>query len=419
MTAINFTQQGALTHQFGVKRVVTAKPFVITVAAHCSAATTWIGIFSPWLHMESIVACRPSFLSYNRHTIVMSQGGSHDEARHLCRNDPRRRWRRVDYDPMAASNAFSVIGFQGITCGGGNTENCRNSTSLKYRLNVGQFRVAALWQFGGYGQNNASNGAYQFGAGADIANLGNGVLSLDAIYSYVRDAVSLGLAPGSNDANGVPIPPFLPQTLTATISDNRAVMALAKYANGPLKLYAGYEQIRFMAPSDPQSAFTDIAGTFLCLGCVAFNNTNINNAAFGVNGLGDRILHVMWTGVKYAVTNELDVIAAYTITSRIPSSAPLPGRRHVPAARARNAPVRWTRTLLLSIGSLHRSGISISGSCSRKRMADWLTAFSSATTSIPRSDCASAAEASRLRPIRASALRRIRPIHEATRPPVR
>src|SRR5262249_11902423 len=74
MTAINLTQQGALTHQFGVKRVVTAKAFANTVAAHCSAATTWIGIFSPWLHMESTVACRPSFLSYNRHTSVMSQG---------------------------------------------------------------------------------------------------------------------------------------------------------------------------------------------------------------------------------------------------------------------------------------------------------------------------------------------------------
>jgi predicted porin len=217
----------------------------------------------------------------------------------------------IDYDPMGASNAFSVIGFQGITCGGGNTQNCRNSTSLKYRLNVGQFRVAALWQFGGYGQNNASNGAYQFGAGADIPTWGKGVLSVDAIYSYVRDAVSLGLAPGRNDINGMPIPPFLPQALTATISDNRAVMLLAKYAVGPLKLYAGYEHIRFMAPSDPQTAFTDIAGSFLCQGCEAFNNTNINNAAFGVNGLGDRRLHVMWTGVKYAVTDELDVIAAY------------------------------------------------------------------------------------------------------------
>jgi hypothetical protein len=35
----------------------------------------------------------------------------------------------IDYDPLSASNAFSPIGFQGITCGGGNTENCRNSTS--------------------------------------------------------------------------------------------------------------------------------------------------------------------------------------------------------------------------------------------------------------------------------------------------
>jgi predicted porin len=217
----------------------------------------------------------------------------------------------LDYDPMGGSYAFSPIGFQGITCGGGNTENCRHSTSLKYRLNVGQFRVAALWQFGGYGQNNASNGAYQFGAGADIPTWGKGVLSVDAIYSYVRDSVSLALAPGSNDANGVPIPPFLPQTLTATISDNRAVMLVAKYVVGPLKLYAGYEHIRYMAPSDPQTAFTDISGTILCQACDAFNNTNIVNTAFGVNGLGDKIFQVMWVGAKYAVTENLDVIGAY------------------------------------------------------------------------------------------------------------
>ena len=76
----------------------------------------------------------------------------------------------LEYDPMGASYAFSPIGWQGITCGGGNTENCRHTTSLKYRLTVGQARVAAIWQFGGYGQDNASNGAYQFGVGGDIRN---------------------------------------------------------------------------------------------------------------------------------------------------------------------------------------------------------------------------------------------------------
>lgn len=217
----------------------------------------------------------------------------------------------LDYDPLSASYAFSPIGWQGITCGGGDTENCRHTTSLKYRLTIGQARVAALWQFGGYGQNNASNGAYQFGVGGDIPNLANGVLSFDAIYSYVRDAVALSDGPGTLDANGTPIPPFLPQALTATISDNRAVMLLARYTNGPLKLYAGYEQIKYSAPSDPQFAFTDIGGDFICLGCVAFNNTNIVNTAYGVNGLSDRILQIMWTGVKYAVTSQVDVIAAY------------------------------------------------------------------------------------------------------------
>jgi hypothetical protein len=99
------------------------------------------------------------------------------------------------------------------------------------------------------------------------------VLLVDAIYSHVKDSVSLALAAGSNNANGVPIPPFLPQTLTATISDNEAVMLVAKYTNGPLKLYGGYEHIRYMAPSDPRAAFTDIVESFVCLGCDALNNT--------------------------------------------------------------------------------------------------------------------------------------------------
>jgi predicted porin len=216
-----------------------------------------------------------------------------------------------DYDPFSASYAFSPIGFQGITCGGGNTENCRNSTSLKYRVNIGNFRAAALWQFGGYDQNNASNGAYQVQVGGDVSPWGKGTLSVDAIYSYIRDSVSLSLAPGSNDANGTPIPPFLPQTLTATISDNSAFMFVGRYTNGPWKLYAGYEHITYMAPSDPQTAFTNISGDFLCAGCTAINNTNINNTAFGRNGIGNRILQVMWVGAKYAVTEDLDVIGGY------------------------------------------------------------------------------------------------------------
>src|SRR5216684_8757091 len=212
------------------------------------------------------------------------------------------------YDPMGGSYAFSVIGYQGIACGAGDTEDCRFSTSVKYRVNIGQLRAAALWQFGGYSQNNGSNGAYQFQIGGDIPNLANGMLSFDAIYSHVTDAVAIALAGNPLGPAGNPLPPWLPQVLTATISDDTSVMLLARYTNGPIKLYAGYEWIQFAPPSDPQTSFTDIAGDPLCLGCAAINNTNINNTAFSIHR---RILQIFWTGAKYAVTDNLDLTGAY------------------------------------------------------------------------------------------------------------
>ena len=87
------------------------------------------------------------------------------------------------YDPMAGAYAFSPIGFSLVVAGGGDTETARYTTAVKYRVNVGMFRVAALWQFGGYEQNNASNGAWQGQLGGDF-RLGPGTLSLDAVYDY-------------------------------------------------------------------------------------------------------------------------------------------------------------------------------------------------------------------------------------------
>jgi predicted porin len=208
------------------------------------------------------------------------------------------------YDPLGASYAFSPIGWQGITCGVGDTEDCRFSTSVKYRADIGQFRVAALWQFGGYELNNAATGSYQLQLGGDITNLAGGTLSLDAIGSYVQNAVSTALA-------GNTLPAVLPQVLTATLSDDTSVMLVGKYSNGPLKLFAGYEFIRYAPPSNPfapGTGFSNISGDFVCAGCAAINNTNINNTAFNA---GDKLFNVFWTGVKYAVTSELDVTGAY------------------------------------------------------------------------------------------------------------
>jgi predicted porin len=199
------------------------------------------------------------------------------------------------YDPMGASYAFSPIGYSGITCGVGDTEDCRFSTSLKYRVNIGQFRAAALWQFGGYDLNNAANGAYQFELGGDITNMAHGTLSLDAIFSHVIDAVSITgpLTAAQNAIN--------PGTLPATISDDTSVMLLAKYTNGPLSLYGGYEYIDFAPPSQAQTTFVSIAG-------IPVVTANITNTAYDFH---DRVLQVFWMGAKYALIDNLDLIGGY------------------------------------------------------------------------------------------------------------
>jgi hypothetical protein len=146
------------------------------------------------------------------------------------------------------------------------------------------------------------------------------MLSVDAIYSYVRDAVATSLTGNPLNANGLPIAPFTPQFLTATISNDTSVMALAKYTHGPPNLYGGYEWIQYAPPSDPQTSFINIAGDFVA-GFAASSaspngSTAINNIAFttgcaaGVS-CNDKILQVIWTGAKYAITDNVDGMVGY------------------------------------------------------------------------------------------------------------
>ena len=85
------------------------------------------------------------------------------------------------YDPMGASYAFSPIGYSGLTAGAGDTEAARYTTAVKYRVDVGMFRAAAIYQFGGYDLNNGTQGAYGFQVGGDFDGGAYGKLSLDAV----------------------------------------------------------------------------------------------------------------------------------------------------------------------------------------------------------------------------------------------
>jgi predicted porin len=226
----------------------------------------------------------------------------------------------LSYDPMGTAAAFSPFGFFGSFAGGGDTQNRRDTTAIKYRVNLANWHFGAYGQVGGYDEGNGARGGVQGDVGADY-HVGPGLLSMDGIVGWKKDAVSLGngLA-GQTDPFGNPINTNVGgilfggtniNTLNSVISNNTSVMALTKYQVEKWKLYAGYERIEFANPSDPQSSLTDIAGDFLCAGpsstVPCSNGTNINNTFYNVH----KIDQIAYVGATYALTSSLDVTAAY------------------------------------------------------------------------------------------------------------
>jgi len=197
------------------------------------------------------------------------------------------------YDAMAASYAFSLIGNSSTYVSGvGDTEVARYNTSVKYQITYDNVRAGALWQFGGYEQGDGSDGAYQFDLGGDYKGF-----SFDAIYSYARDAVSL-----STYSFGSALPKnFTQDDLKATLADISGAILAGDYTWGPVKLFGGYEYARFMPPSEKY------AGGFTSLGDYNVLPGAVTTTAYNNN----KILQVAWTGVKYAITSDLDISGAY------------------------------------------------------------------------------------------------------------
>ena len=194
------------------------------------------------------------------------------------------------YDAMATAPAFSIIGDSNTAGGTGDTEDARYETSVRYATRIGAFRLATLYQFGGYSQGNGSNGAIEGQFGGDF-----GSFSFDAVASKVRDAVSL------KNYGEFPLPAGVSvDNLKATLSNNTSGVIMARYKYRTITFYGGFEVIRFQNPSDtyPQG-FTTLGGYTVLPGAVTVTDYDIN-----------KILRVAWWGARIAVRDDLDVAAA-------------------------------------------------------------------------------------------------------------
>jgi hypothetical protein len=116
------------------------------------------------------------------------------------------------------------------------------------------------------------------------------------------------------------------------VTDNSALMVAGKYTwNEFIKLFGGYEYIRFVNPSDPLGVGATAQGGYLLSG-VEDNNLD-----------SPKKVQVMWTGVKYSLNSQTDITFSYyarfrTTTVFRRSAAPPPDGA-VPA-RARSTSIR-------------------------------------------------------------------------------
>ena len=199
----------------------------------------------------------------------------------------------VNYDPMANSVAFSVIGFQGATGGGGDTESRIWDNSFEYRVNVGPVRLVAETMLRSGASSGSQGNAFQGDIGFDYMGL-----SMDFLGSKIDDAVfsaplsAAQLAAATTVAQGAGI-------VAGTVSDNTSFMAVAKYAIGPIKLFGGYEHMDFANPNNPLPIGSFLPGGFVL---AAPNNTNFTT---------DKTLQIAWVGLRYAARPDLDLMVAY------------------------------------------------------------------------------------------------------------
>ena len=198
------------------------------------------------------------------------------------------------YDPNAASQAFSLIGLSGTAAGGGDTQDRRMDSSLKYGIKYQNFRFGALYKFSDAA--NSGNSAYEFSLGGDYAGF-----SGDVYYVKVKSAIALSALSTAQIAT-LPVPPAptfsLSNSLAANISDNTTFGFMGMYSFNPFKFYVGYENIKFENPE------TQILPGF---NVAAYTIAVANNNAYP----HEKILQVYWAGAKWSVDPRLDLTVAY------------------------------------------------------------------------------------------------------------
>ena len=215
------------------------------------------------------------------------------------------------YDPMAASQAFSVIGISGTAGGGGDTEDRRLDDSFKYNAQFGALHAGVQYQWNG-GSGTAGN-AWEVVLGGVYP-----LVSFDAFYMKKEQAISAGslsaaqvttlncpltvvtgAAAPCNVVGGGGNP--LDKSLSGTITDNTTFAVMTQWNVAKWKLFASYEHIQYANPDTPLPAGSQTIGGYV----LAY----VNNASIPTGQ--SKVVQFTWIGAKYPLTPTLDWTVAW------------------------------------------------------------------------------------------------------------
>ncbi len=199
----------------------------------------------------------------------------------------------IKYDPNYNASAFGLLGASNTYSGAGSQEDNRVDSLVKYFVDFNDMaHLGALYKFSG--PNGLADSAFQANIGGNFAGA-----SLDGYYSKFNSAITSTSLSASQVSQLPSLGYSESNSLAATISDNMAYALMASYKIEPVKIFAGYEYIRYTNPTTSLSAgYSDIGDYIL-----AFVAKNAYNDA--------KALNVYWTGVRYTILPRLDVTAAY------------------------------------------------------------------------------------------------------------
>ncbi len=199
----------------------------------------------------------------------------------------------IKYDPNYNASAFGLLGASNTYSGAGSQETNRLDSTAKYQVSLGDVvHLGALYKFNG--SSGSANTVLQANLGADFARA-----SIDGYYSKANSAITATSLTAAQVAKLPALGYSVSDSLAATVSDNTAYALMGLYRFERVKLFAGYEYIKYENPKTPQSAgFVNIGGYVLAF---------VNNAAYD----NAKMQQVYWAGLRYAVVPHLELTAAY------------------------------------------------------------------------------------------------------------